>query len=459
MFISKKINSPYIYIVVLPILLSPALYSQDSNMQTIVNEIAKLENKRDPKCYATATRLENFIYGTPLSDEARFIKNSLQKALVLKIWQLASNSTNSKQTTIGIIEIQEAQKTIFNYTQNKHKDWVLNFQNKQNITIKDRDKNHYGSVAYALRAIIAVQQESMLDLDSNLIPLSSEAVQSLKQSIDLYSLAVLQEADKNARMTNLYTIDENQVNLTWNSFLNNTQLLASKNKVLNSKPKELSDLKMLHALVKQKLNSYRAYNNINNQIFARNLQVYFAKLTWPKDSKEASKFKSMFTETMISFADELYKGSEKLALSRGHSYIEERDVFDFMQIFIPHKINIFEDAIFFPNLPQEKQVTIESYDMDAFRDSGLHWSYLKYAVDSLTFQAYLEPDPFASELIVENIAQFGVLILRLTGEYGKSQGEKRLTTKQFETATPEPPKAGGIVMTPVVAFFLRYVRS
>ena len=32
----------------------------------IIKEIGDLENVRDPKCYATANRLEDFIYGTPL---------------------------------------------------------------------------------------------------------------------------------------------------------------------------------------------------------------------------------------------------------------------------------------------------------------------------------------------------------------------------------------------------------
>ena len=36
----------------------------------IIEEIGELEGVRDPKCYATASRLEDFIYGTPLEAEA-----------------------------------------------------------------------------------------------------------------------------------------------------------------------------------------------------------------------------------------------------------------------------------------------------------------------------------------------------------------------------------------------------
>jgi len=50
-----------------------------------VNAIEKLENQRDPKCDATATRLENFMYGTPLSVDGREKKVELQKRLILHL--------------------------------------------------------------------------------------------------------------------------------------------------------------------------------------------------------------------------------------------------------------------------------------------------------------------------------------------------------------------------------------
>src|SRR5207253_7589718 len=59
--------------------------------QTIVEEIRRLEGVRDPKCHATASRLEDLIYGTPLTAGARFRKNDLQKELVLAIWAAASD--------------------------------------------------------------------------------------------------------------------------------------------------------------------------------------------------------------------------------------------------------------------------------------------------------------------------------------------------------------------------------
>ena len=47
--------------------------------------IYDLEKERDPKCYATANRLEDFMYGTPLEEEARNLKIDIQKELIYLI--------------------------------------------------------------------------------------------------------------------------------------------------------------------------------------------------------------------------------------------------------------------------------------------------------------------------------------------------------------------------------------
>lgn len=56
----------------------------------IIQTIEDFEAEQDAKCYATASRLENFIYGTPLSDDARFLKIDLQKAVIASVWRQAS---------------------------------------------------------------------------------------------------------------------------------------------------------------------------------------------------------------------------------------------------------------------------------------------------------------------------------------------------------------------------------
>ena len=70
----------------------PAAAQEQSTrtLASIFAEIQNLEGANEPKCDATASRLEDFIYGTPLTDAARFRKNELQKNLIRTLWMRVS---------------------------------------------------------------------------------------------------------------------------------------------------------------------------------------------------------------------------------------------------------------------------------------------------------------------------------------------------------------------------------
>ncbi|GLQ32121.1 CRTAC1 family protein [Litoribrevibacter albus] len=420
---------------------SLGLHSSNSNsMKAILAEIETLENKSDPKCYATASRLEDFIYGTPLSDKARFAKNILQKQWAMKVWSKASAlAAQNGENQVAANYVNDVVSSMFSYKVNDEGLWTISFVKdiasaKDNtvkndkITLGKNDKRHYGSIAYSLRAILAVQQESLMDAELSLLPLTQPAINALDESLDFFTLAVLNKADKEARIQSQHELTEVLLVDTWNALDSG---VMPEQKLAETAPKSPASLALLRDIIDQKVRSFAKYNDVNNQLFVRNLQVYFARNSWPKDENEAKLFKQQFTETLILFTADLYKGAEQIALANAHHTIKESDVKQFLNSFIPHKINEYEDALFFPKLPQKDQVFIESYDFDSFRDSGVHWNYLKYALFSPNFKANLEPDPFAVELLAENVAQFGVLLLRVTGQVGKEAGDNRIKTAHF----------------------------
>ena len=406
-----------------------------ASVDSIMDVIQELEGRKDPKCYATASRLEDFMFGTPLTAEARFAKNLLQKQWAKSVWAKASvraNKLNSAE--VGAVYIAEALP--FKYRKDESGHWLLSFSGDADIRIHKDDKRHYSSVAYSLRALLAVQQEALLDMDSELLPLSQAGVDALKQALDLFTLAVLKISDNQARLDNSYEVDKANLSSVWLELQDREEVPLAQAAVTTVAAGERKpvDLNLLRSIIEQKVASFAAYNQISNQLFSRNLQVYFARSSWPKDEAVATQFKTQFTETMIAFSADLYKGAEQVALKNGHKLILEADVYEFVNLFIPHKINDYEDAIFFPNLERSERVFIESYDMDAFRDGGIHWRYLQHAIDDKNFVVFLEPDPFAAELLAENIAQFGVLSLRITGEVGRAQGESRIAQGHFQAA-------------------------
>ncbi|MCI0346283.1 MAG: CRTAC1 family protein, partial [Chloroflexi bacterium] len=122
------------------------------------------------------------------------------------------------------------------------------------------------------------------------------------------------------------------------------------------------------------------------------------------------------------------------ARAAGHGMIRLADVDRALQSFLPHRLNEYEDCIYFPRLPRGERVTIEAYDLDSFRDGGLHWFYLQEAIRAPGYSGRLEPDPFAAELLVEGAAQFGTLVLRMAGIVAREAGDPRLKTAHLEAA-------------------------
>ena len=440
----SPLTRPLAIIILTLASLSLSAAQTGNKLQTILAEIEKLENNSDPKCYATASRLEDFMFGTPLSDNARFAKNLLQKQWLLKLWSQASQlAVKQGVKVIGPANVKQAINQLFSYRQDHKGHWQLSFTDGKHLQIHQDDKRQYASIAYSLRSLLAVQQESLLQMPqpgkTQKLPLSQRAINALTAALDLMTLAVLKVADQQARNDNQFEISKHQLSGLWQGLSGGKQTDSAGESSATSTqvppvPAQPIPLTLLTSLVEQKVRSYEAYNQISNQLFIRNLQVYFTRTSWPVDPAEATAFRQLFTETVISFAADFYKGAQQIALDKGHRLIQEADVSEFAQRIIPHQINQYEDAIFFNKLPRSEQVTIESYDMDAFRDSGIHWRYLQFAVLNTEFSAYLEPDPFATELLVENIAQFGVLVLRLTGQVGRELGDKRLSGAHFEKA-------------------------
>ncbi len=274
----------------------------------------------------------------------------------------------------------------------------------------------------------------MLALDTALLPLDEGSVRALKDLLDVYTLAALQLADRQARMANEREISAERLAHAWRSLRDHRQKTKHPTMLADGSDTKSSGqgFATTWAIIEQKVASYREYNEISHAVFVRNLQVYFARHRWPAAEEEVA-FRDYFNNAMVGFATESLLGSEKVARESNHRLVRVEDVSRFLGEILPHEVNAYEDVIFFPQFPTEGQIVVESYDLDAFRDSGLHWLYLKWALEDRTFTGTVEPDPFAAELIVEGIAQFGVLTLRVAGHMAKEEGAEHLTVKHLDT--------------------------
>ncbi|RHW74892.1 CRTAC1 family protein [Colwellia sp. RSH04] len=425
-----------LFFVVCSVFTSTLSIANDS-LTDILNAINKLERKSEPKCYATASRLEDFMFGTPLDDNARFTKNILQKQFIERIWQGSSLlATNEQEDVILSSHIDKVISEFFNSKEESSGHWLLTFKEGESLIIHKDDKRQYASIAYSLRAILAVQQNNLLDFNSTLLPLSELAIERLKDGLDFFTLAALKVADNKAKLDNESMISVDNIALVWQTLSGVGSQEQKTQKQKNNKHQyEKIEPTLVQQMADKKLSAYAQYNKVNNQLFLRNLQVYFARVSWPQNKAESTQIINTFSDLMSVFSGELYKGAQQLAMSKNLRVISEKSVYSFAKKAIPHRVNEYEDVLFFPNLLKDEQIYLESYDMDAFRDAGVHWQYLTQAILSPNFDVYIEPDPFAAELIVENIAQYGVLLLRVAGYQAIALGDDRLKEEHLMLAT------------------------
>lgn len=402
------------------VLLFPVITS--AQVPTIINEIGELEGVRDPKCYATASRLEDFIYGTPLESEARFAKIELQKQFIRALWEKASNAARAAgKSEVGVDELKPVLQGAVAYVQNADGSWLVH----GDTTVTARDKRQYGTVAYALRAVLAVQQESLGD--AKLLPLSADAVELFKESVDLTTLAALQRADRESRKLNRERITPDLLKAAWKDVV--PADLSAATKAAAPAGEKFATIK---AIVAEKLAAFEKYNNLSMAVFLRNLQVYMARHMWPSDPEEGKQFRDQFTNVMIAWMNDVLLEADKQAKKNNHPLIRVSDVHAALQLFQPHEANQYEDIIYFPRLPKNERVVIEAYDLDSFRDPGIHWLYFSEAINNPNYKGTIEPDPFAAELLTEGAAQMGVLVLRVAGGVAESENRERLQLSDLE---------------------------
>jgi len=413
--------------IVFILLFFTEMTSQESNsISEIIEKIHDLEKDKDPKCYATANRLEDFMYGTPLAEGARNLKIEIQKKIIYYLKEKGTIEAN--KSNAGKILPEHITPIISNISiYELDKDGNYKYQlTTGTITISKKDFNQYASVSYGYRSLLAVEQDMIYFSESNLLSFDSEALQMANDYVNLLTLVTLKITDINARKSNEKIISKKRLQDTWILILNeskNKNTLANVNypNKTQVQPEIIpAQNKLVKEIIEQKLSSYKKYNQIAENVFLRNIQVYFARQKWPTEQKTSNELRVYYLESLIQFTKALLEQSNTYTLQNNSPIIRIENVQKALINFLPTYTNNFEDVTFFPNNSMDK-ITIESYDLDAFRDSGFHWRILGYALDDIQESTIRNLDPIAAEQLVEGIAQMGVLVLRLAGEQSHQQ--------------------------------------
>ncbi len=392
----------------------------DSSSQVILDRIGDLEAESDAKCNSTASRFEDFLFGTPLSESARIEKNELQKSLVRRLWYAASDKARAGGNSAVTAErLEEEARLILTESEAPDGTLRIQFPNHPPVEMTSRRSEQYGSIAYSLRAILAVQQENLLSAEPAPISLTPKATRLLQRNLDLAFLSALQQADMDARLDNELLISAERIRNAWRSLIPGMESGSPPFSLSNDPAAAAQNRLLLDEMIDKKVAAYRAYNDLVDRkaraLFITNSVRFYARAKIPRSGSARGQIIGAVNRDLDLFSQALLEVAATFAAQRGHGLIRADDALSATQRLLPQEIDVFEDVHVFPNLPGPQRVLLEAYDCDSFRDFGIHWQSLKRSLDAREKGA-ISLDPFAAEIMAETISQYGVLILRVAGE-------------------------------------------
>jgi hypothetical protein len=427
-----------------------------SSPDAILSAIERLESERDAKCHSTASRFEDFLFGTPLSREARLAHEESKQRAALALWSAASRSASEAgKATVGPERIDREAAAIAIPTQQA-----------------GRRLEQYASIAYSLRAVLVVDQQQLLAGGDPLLALSPDAVDALARALDLLSLAALELADREARIRSEAELSERGLLAAWARVLPaaaepaGSAAPATASSSADRARVRAQSLELLRRIAAGKLAAYQRYNEVDGEeahkLLVFNINRFYARRPLSRYRADRQTFVVAFRGRLKDFAGELLEVADARAAAAGHRLIRADDAQHATSQLVPQRIDEFEDVYVFPNLPASERLTLEAFDCDSLRDFGLHWRALLDAARAAP-ERQRPPDPIAAEILAETISQYGVLVLRLAGEIAEqSVASARLhpdhlaaaaevatdRARRHRNAMPDERPAGVIVSAP-----------
>jgi hypothetical protein len=395
----------------------------------ILSALERLESGSDAKCHATASRFEDFLYGTPLGDGGREANVEAQKRLVRRLWSRASRSSAAAGEASVRAEHLEPEIALLVARETGPEGTLrLTFPGAGTIAIDPTRVRQYGSISYALRAILGVQQDSLFTGGELLLTLAPEAIERLEAATDAVSLAALQLADLDARERSEFEIGAERMRAAWERLVPEPPPAeAPPGPGLAAVPDARAQaLVLLDDLVARKIAAYRVYNELDSRdaraLFLANVARFYARAPLPRGGDERKAIAAGFGERLDAWSAVLLAEAAREARAAGQPLVRPADAIAALQTLFPHEIDEYEDVHAFPRLAAEERLSLEAYDTDSLRDFGLHWPSLARAAHALPADSPL-PDPFAAEILAEGISNYGVLLLRMAGAIAKEDTE------------------------------------
>jgi len=426
---------------------SPASADFGMSVDPLLSAIEQLESDHDAKCQSSANRFEDFLFGTPLSEAARSASVELQVQLVRELWARASQAAlHDGESVIQPHRVRREVEKIVTVDRSADGEWRISFPDAPSLAIPEIRATQYASIAYSLRALLAVQQDFLVSGGAPLLDLEPESIDELRGALDAMAMSALELADREARERSEYEIGESRLREAWARLLpavaenGGKPDPADRVEAPTTAEGRAHALALLDGIVERKTAAYRSYNNLEDRDAIRllvfNISRFYARQPVSSIIDERRRLVATLSKKLGAFSGELLREAERRARAAGGPLIRSAEATAAVQQLIPNSIDEFEDVLVFGRLADSERITLEAFDCDSFRDFGRHWQSLRRAAHASPSSSIL-PDPFAAEVLAEGISQYGVLLLRVAGLIARESGDTvRLQPADLEAAVP-----------------------
>ena len=404
----------------------------------VLRAIVELESTRDAKCHSSANRFEDFLFGTPLSQEAREASFALQKRLASRLWRRASLSAAASGAGEVSLEVLRPELERVAIVRREGEDRVIQFPDREAIHVPERRALQYATIAYSLRALLAAEQDFAISGETPPLPLASESVSALRDTLDLAAIAALERADAIARERSEYEISEAQLREAWHVLVPEvTEPQGAEGAELAAAAVRAKALALLDGIVEGKDAAYRSYNELDardaDRLLVFNISRFYARRPLSRQRSERREFVRALESQLDAFSAQLLLEADTSATARSEVLVRAADANAAVDALMPQRVDEFEDVHVFERVDAAR-VTLEAFDCDSFRDFGVHWRSLQRAAHAGPPSARL-PDPFAAEILAEAVSVYGVLLLRVAGEEAATdEADPRLRVDDLASA-------------------------
>ncbi|MFV1978326.1 MAG: hypothetical protein ACC649_03140, partial [Myxococcota bacterium] len=309
---------------------SEPLASADIGMSVdpLLSAIEQLESDHDARCHSSANRFEDFLFGTPLSAAARSANVELQVRLVRDLWARASTiALQEGESAIQPHRVRREIEKIVSVDRSVDGEWRVTFPDAPSLAIPELRATQYASIAYSLRAILAVQQDFMVSGGARLLDLESGSIEELREALDVVALSALMLADRGARERSEYEIGEPGLREIWARLLpGSAENLAKPDpagrvEVPATAEGRAHALALLDGIVERKTAAYRRYNDLESRdevlLLVSNISRFYARQPVSSVIGDRQQLVAALSKELGAFSSDLLREADRRARAAG----------------------------------------------------------------------------------------------------------------------------------------------